>query len=244
VADTDSTVGYDIYGRYELYPYTYRTNHKEAYDRYLGAQLVLTKRLSNRWMLNGSFTYADWKRFYNGEFLGSINDIIQSWPYVMENGLNNQEYFDGGVVAPESSGSGVSGIFVNSRWQVKLSGLYQLPFGFNLSGVFTAREGYVKPTNVLVYMPGIGYEELYGNPDGGGKFGDQRLPAMWVLNMRLEKSFQVSDTSSVTLAADAFNLTNSAHSLKKQTRITSDDFDQDLRILNPRVFRVGIRFNF
>ena len=237
----DETTGYDIYGRDELFPYEYITNHQKMYDRYLGAQLVFTKRLSNKWMFNGSFTYADWKRYYEGEYLGIIDDIKSADVAV---GLNNLEYFDGGMVAPESGGSGVRDIYVNSRWQLKLSGMYQFPLGINFSGVFSAREGYVMPTNVLAYMPGIGYGELYGNPDGGGKFGDQRLPTFWVLNFRLEKVFSVSETTSVTLSADAFNISNSAHSLKKELRITADDFGQDLRILNPRVFRIGVRFDF
>ena len=144
-------------------------------------------------MMNGSFTYSDWKRFYKGEYLGII-DYIVSWPDI-EVGLNNRDYFDGGVVAPESEGSGVEGIFVNSRWQFKLSGLYQLPYGINFSGVFQAREGYVKPTYVTITMPGIGDEYLYGSPDGGrGKFGDERLPAFWVFNFRLEKVFNITDT--------------------------------------------------
>ncbi len=241
VAGHDDTVDYDIYGRTDLYPYEYITNHQKMYDRYLGAQMVFTKRLSNRWMFNGSFTYADWRRYYEGEYLGVIDDIRAT---NMAFGINNQEYFDGGMVAPESGGSGVRDIFVNSRWQLKLSGMYQLPLGINFSGVFSAREGYVMPTNVLVSMPGIGYGSLYGNPDGGGKFGDQRLPTFWVLNFRLEKVFNVSESSSVTLSADAFNVTNSAHALKKELRITADDFGQDLRILNPRIFRIGVRFNF
>jgi hypothetical protein len=196
-------------------------------------------------MMNGSFTWSDWKRHYEGEYLGIIKDVVSSWPYQLQEGLNNREYFSGGVVAPESSGSGVSGIFVNSVWQAKLSGLYQLPLDINLSGVFTVRDGYVIPTHVNVNMPGIGYSNLYGNPDGQpGKLGDHRLPVMWVLNLRAEKTFRVSETSSVSIAADAFNLTNSSHSLKKEPRITADDYMEDLRILNPRIFRFGIRFNF
>jgi hypothetical protein len=241
VVEQDPVTGYNIYERDKLYPYEYITNHEKMFDRYLGAQFVFTKRLSNRWMLNGSFTYADWRRYYKGEYLAVIDDV---WYDEKTVGLNNEEYFEGGVVAPESGGSGVQEIFVNSRWQFKVSGLYQLPYGINFSGVFSAREGYIKPTNVLVQMPGIGSEELYGNPDGGGKFGDQRLPAFWVLNFRLEKVFQITDSSTVTLSADAFNITNSSHALKKELRITADDFDQDLRILNPRVFRFGVRFNF
>ncbi len=241
VAGTDPTTDYDYYGRTTLYPYQYRTNHQDAYDRYLGAQLVWTKRLSNKWMMNGSFTYSDWKRFYKGEYVGRITDVFGS---SVKMGLNNEEYFDGGVAAFESSGSGVEGIFVNSRWQFKLSGLYQLPYGITFSGVFQARDGYVKPTYVLVDMVELGINELYGSPEGGGKFGDERLPAFWVLNFRLEKVFDITETSKVILSADAFNITNSAHSLKKETSIASPDFDQDLRILNPRVFRFGIRFSF
>jgi hypothetical protein len=243
LAGHDETTGYDYYGRNELFPYWYITNHKKAFDRYLAGQLVITKRLSNRWMLNSSFTLSDWRRYFKGEFLGVFDyDIFAE---TMALGVNNEEYFEGGVAAVESSGSGIEDLFPNSRWQFKLSGLYQLPYGFNVSGVFTAREGYVSPTHVLVQMPGIGQEEVYGSPDGGrGKYGDERLPAFYVLNLRVEKTFQVSDTSSVTVAADAFNILNSSTALKKENRITADNFGQDLRILNPRVFRLGIRFNF
>ena len=241
VAGHDDTVDYDYYGRYENYPYTYYTNHKKMFDRYLGAQIVLTKRLSNRWMLNTSFTYSDWRRYYEGEYLGTVFDML--YPDMFY-GLSNQEYFDSGVVAPESGGSGERYIYSNTRWIFKLSGLYQMPLGFNLSGSINAREGYVYATHVLVQMPGIGFEELYGSPDGKGKYGDERLPTFWVINMRLEKVFPISEGSSVTFSADVFNLTNSAHALKKERRIDSDNFGQAQQILSPRVFRIGIRFNF
>jgi hypothetical protein len=243
LAGHDETTGYDYYGRHELYPYRYMTNHKNAFDRYFAGQIVITKRLSNKWMLNGSFTLSDWKRYYKDEYLGVIDyDILAEEMMV---GINNEEYFDGGVVAPESSGSGIEDLFPNSRWQLKLSGLYQLPYGFNVSGVFSAREGYVRPTHVLVECPGIGQEEIYGNPDGNkGKYGDVRMPSFYVLNLRMEKTFPVSESSSVSIAADAFNLFNSSIGLKQENRITADNFGQELRILNPRVFRLGIRFNF
>jgi len=241
VAGHDDTVDYDYYGRYENYPYIYYTNHKKMFDRYLGAQIVLTKRLSNRWMLNTSFTFSDWRRYYEGEYLGTVFDML--YPD-MNYGLSNQEYFDSGVVAPESGGSGERYIYSNTRWIFKLSGLYQMPLGFNLSGSINAREGYVYATHVLVQMPGIGFEELYGSPDGKGKYGDERLPTFWVINMRLEKVFPISEGSSVTFSADVFNLTNSAHALKKERRLDSDNFGQAQQILSPRVFRIGIRFNF
>lgn len=221
--DTEPITGREYYGRYQYFPYRYRTNYPNRYDRYLAGQIVLKKRLSNKWMLDASATYSDWTRHYEGDYVNPTN----------------VPFYDGGVVAPQSGGSGVRGIYVNSRWMVKISGLYQLPYGFNVAGVFTAREGYVMPTDVRVYRSGIGWGSVYR-----GQFGDDRLPSFWVLNLRAEKVFQISDTSSVIFSADAFNITNSAHVLKQQTRITSDKFEDTLRILNPRVLRFGIRFNF
>ncbi len=241
VAGHDETVDYDYYGRHEIYPYEYRTNHKDMYDRYLGAQIVFTKRLSSRWMMNASFTYSDWRRYYEGEYLGTMYDLL--YPSMFY-GLSNQEYFDGGTMAPESGGSGERYIFSNTRWIFKLSGLYQLPYGFNISGSVNAREGYVIPTYVQVFMPGIGYDDLFGSPGGGGKYGDERLPNFWVINLRLEKVFNVSESSTVTMSADVFNLTNSAHELKQERRIDADNFGQAQQILSPRVFRFGIRFSF
>jgi len=207
-------------------PYTqYRTNAEKAYERYLAGQIVLNKRLSNRWMMNASFTYSDWKFFYNGDY---------AW-----NNPNNMVFYEGGVVAPQSGGSGLTGIFVNSRWMVKLSGLYQLPYNINISGFFQMREGYVMPRYVRQYIPGFGTISLYS-----GKMGDNRLPAFWELSLRLEKVFNVGETSKVIISADAFNVTNNNVALKKQNLLTSPIYGQTVRILNPAVFRFGARFQF
>jgi hypothetical protein len=218
--------GYDYYGRTSRPPFSYRTNYPNRYERYIAGQIVLTKRLSNGWMLDSSFTYSDWTQHTEDDYIDPMNVT----------------YYDGGVVAPGSGGSGLSGMYINARWQFKLSGLYQFPFGINVSGVFTAREGYVRQTDVRVYRPGVGWSSIYGSPEGGGKFGDERLPTL--LNLRLEKVFMVSDTSSVTVAVDSFNITNSAHALKQESRMSASNYGQDLRILNPRLFRFSIRFNF
>jgi hypothetical protein len=229
VDSVEPITGYNVYGRTARYlSSSYRTNYPNRYDVYKAVQLVFTKRLSHKWMMDTSFTLSDWRDYIKGDYIDP----------------QNIEYFDGGVVAPGSGGSGLTGIFVNSRWQFKLSGLYQLPFGINVSGTFVAREGYILRTDALAYRPGVGWASVYGSPDGGGKFGDERLPAFWLLNLRLEKIFTLSERSYVALAVDAFNTTNSSHALKQQTRITADNFREDMRILNPRVVRFGIRFNF
>ena len=207
---------------------SYRTVTENAYERYLAAQIVVKKRLSNKWMMDGSFTFSDWTYHNGGDYFDPTNT----------------KYYDGGVVAPGSGGSGLSGIYVNSRWIFKLSGLYQFPFGINASAVFVAREGYVIPTYEVVRRPFFGNTNVYGHTGGAGTMGDTRLASMYLLNFRIEKVFQISETSTVTFAADAFNATNIATSLKKIGRLDAIDYMQDKLIINPGLFRFGIRFSF
>ena len=228
VAGHNSQIYKDYYGRYAYPSASYRTNSKNQYTRYIAGELVLKKRLSNNWMLDGSITYMDWKYFYGGDYLNPSNVV----------------YYDGGVQAPQSGGSGFSDVFVNSRWMGKLTGLYQFPFGINGSFTFVAREGYVLPTYVQVSMPRIGRRNLYGHEGGGGLFGDTRLSNFTELNLRVEKVFQLAGATTVVVAADAFNALNSNTTLAKVGLITSTKFMVPQRILNPRVFRFGIRFTF
>ena len=218
-AGFNEEVGQNYYGRNEFFPYRYRTNYANAFDRYIGAQVVVNKRLSRGWMLYGAFTWTDWKKQYKDEYLGIIQNIMYD---EMTSGLNNQTYFDQGVFAVETGGSGERDIYVNSRWSAKLSGLFELPYGINLSGVFTAREGYVRPSYSTQLLPGIGTDYLYGTPGAGGKY----------------------EVGHVALAVDAFNLLNSAHPAKMENSVGSDDYGLHLQILNPRVFRAGVRFSF
>jgi hypothetical protein len=93
-------------------------------------------------------------------------------------------------------------------------------------------------------MPGIGTDYLYGAPNAGGKYGDVRLPNYYILNLRLEKTFPMFEVGHVALAVDAFNLLNSAHPAKMENSVGSEDYGLHLQILNPRVFRAGVRFSF
>ncbi len=216
-----------VYYRYEAPVAKYRSNFNDAYNTYLATQLTFTKRFADKWMLNASFTYSDWTA---SKSKSETYDLL------------NFDYYDGGVVAPESGGSGVRGIFVNSRWMFKVSGLYQLPFGVNITGVFTAREGYVLPYYEVISRPiGLGNSAIY---ESGKNFGDDRLPTFWMLNLGIEKTFKVSDKVTTTLFVDGYNITNNATTLKVETRLGRTTTDNVLRVLNPGIFQFGIRVNF
>jgi hypothetical protein len=205
---------------------TYYTNYSNDYEKYMALQLMVTKKLSNKWMLDANFTYADWT---------SSMDKAEHFD------LNNFEFFNGGVVAPQSGGSGLTGIYVNSRWMFKLSGLYQLPWNVNVSAVLQAREGYVIPYRTRVYLPGgLGYYYFY---EGGKKFGDDRLPTFWILNLGLEKVFKISDTTTATLFCDWYNVTNKQATLKLENTIGPYK-DEVQMVTNPGIFQFGVRVGF
>ena len=216
--DTESNTGYPVYAKTNDFFYTYRTNFTKRFSEYIAGQLVFVKRLSNRWMLDASVTMSSWKDKYNGEYIDP----------------QNLEYYDGAANS-----------WMNARWQVKIAGLYQLPFSINFSMVFRAREGYVRGTYAnFPDVPNVGNRAVYGGPGGGGKYGDERLPNFYEFDFRLEKVFLVTEKMRVTLAADCFNAMNYAHVLARQNLLTSTIFDRPTNILNPRVFRFGARFEF
>jgi hypothetical protein len=210
--ETEPETGQAVYGKLNDYFYSFRTNWPNRYSRYLAGQIVLYKRLSNKWLLDTSFTLSDWKFFYKG-------DVIDP---------QNVDFYDGAVNST-----------MNSRWQFKLSGLYQLPGGINVSSVFRAREGYVRTPYARFYRENIGTSTFYD-----GVQGDSRLPTFYELDFRIEKIFNLSSTSRVVLAVDAFNALNSALVLARQDLLTSSIYDRVTKILNPRVLRFGVRFEF
>ena len=85
---------------------------------------------------------------------------------------------------------------------------------------------------------------LYGNSGGGGKFGDQRLPNFYELNLRLEKVFGIWENATVTVLHGRLQRSQFQYDLSVAGQITSSQYKQVKRIVNPRVFRFGVRFQF
>jgi len=66
-----------------------------------------------------------------------------------------------------------------------------------------------------------------------------------MLDFRLEKVFQMGESSRVVVFMDAFNALNNNHTLDQETYLEDQDsFGKTIKILNPRVFRFGVRFDF
>ncbi len=230
-AGTETVNGQTIeyWNRIQVPEGTYFTNYKKNYNRYLALQLALTKKFSDKWMADASFIFQDWKdyRFEEETF-----------------NMTNFNYWNGAPYAPRSIRES-DDVYLNSRWQFKLSGLYQLPWGINISAAMSAQEGYV----IAYYQESV--KKIKGGStfflyEPGKKFGDDRLGAFWTVNLGLEKKFVLGSDgrTSATVFVDAYNLTNNDTTLAKDAAFDSETFDRVTRKLNPGIFQFGIRVNF
>ena len=190
------------------------TNRPDYSQDYYGAQLQLTKRLTQRWMMHGSFAYNDWKQKIGNKATACVDPT-------------NQRLFQDPAIGPgfptpnvgpscsegqlynESSGSGnFTNVWINSHWSFNVSGLYQLPLEFTAAANFYGRQGYVNPLFVQVDSGnGEGTRGVVlGNPT------DHRLKDVYELDLRLEKSVPLFGKAELTIAGELFNALNSTRS--------------------------------
>ncbi len=209
------------------------TQRPDFHTRYMGFEISFRKRISasSPFMLDGSFTYQDWRAFYPTRT--SYNDPTNHEPTEL---LNN--HYAGYV----SSSSGATTASINPRWMAKLGFLYKLPYEFNLSGVIIARDGYILPKHYTDYN--VERNGIWDHPTVYiASYGTYRLPTFFLVNMRLEKLFVIKQFK-IYASADVFNLLNSNTALIEGYEVNSDIYEKTLQISNPRIARFGLRFEF
>ena len=83
-----------------------------------------------------------------------------------------------------TAGSGIGNVYVNAKWLFKASGLYQAPWGINLSAFYNARQGYPQeiPVQTPTRLNGAG--QVYALLD---PVGDTRLPNFQNVDFHVER---------------------------------------------------------
>jgi hypothetical protein len=208
-------------------------NRPDYSQQFLGFEVQATKRLADRWMARVGFSTSQ-----HTEHFGSDAAIQDPTPT-----LTNPNIADGAVLTG-TSGSGKSEIYmILPRYQVNASGMYQFAHGINVAGNLVAREGYGMPFFEPVESADPLLPEkrvLLVDPR------DSRLPGVVSFDMRGEKSFTFSGRE-LALSVDLFNVFNSSTVLGRQYDVTATGttgFNQPLEIMNPRLLRFGVRFQF
>jgi hypothetical protein len=210
---------------------------------YKGASLTWNKRLSNRWMTRGNFTWSDW-------YYSKVTDRPD--PTIMLAGGSDGLFVTPGEVVVQNSGTASGNkaeVFINSKWSFAWNALYQIapdrPWGFDVAGNFTGRQGYPTPWFVEVLPDGNALPDIVqvGTADA------HRVDNIFDFDARIAKEVTFQDFG-VTFSVDCFNLFNESYVLQRKNQLFATDNPGPLNVgfidelLSPRIFRFGVRFSF
>jgi hypothetical protein len=212
---------------------------KDYYEQYSGFEVSAVKRMSNRWMARFGF---------------STNSNTQHWTSEAGRPATNGDptptlgnpNVNGGDIIRASGGSGKSSIYtVLPKYQFIVNGLYQARWGINLGANINTRQGYAMPYN---YNPVATHDTLGSNKTllltQGADVTAFRLPTVTEFDARVGKEFKFSRTR-FNVDLDIFNILNNNTVLGRQYNLrTPSSANTVLEIQNPRIARIGVRFNF
>ncbi len=220
------------------------TNRKDYRRGYTGFELTVMKRLSNKWMARAAFTYNGPKENILGS--GALDNPTRT---DNSTALRSGPQLDGGLYAPRSSGSGKGDAIIGAKWQLIVNALAQLPWNFELSGAFFARQGHPRP---IIFSRTLGFDGSIRVMADGQQVESVRYPNAFNLDLRLAKNIKIGGSTFV-VSADAFNVFNANTELNRGRRASSAAYNPVTKagsfgrldeILNPRVVRIGLRYQF
>lgn len=189
----------------------------ERVRKYQGVELTARKRFSNRWMMMGAVTWNDTRLYYNGPDGGfqDPTDVAQ---------------YDG-----QQAGT------LNVRWVAKLSGMYQLPWGFSTGAFLNMRQGFpfYRELRTPSRAGGLGTADVDVYP-----FASERYPNMTLVDWRIDKRIGLPGNTRLDLVATVFNVANANTVQDRFRRQEASNANNVQEILAPRAINLQARFIF
>ena len=195
------------------------TQFDNNYTRYHGVDLSFNRRFDGRWLLFGSVTIQD-----NYGRVGGYLD------------RNDREIFAYGQAGLDARVMGKVVTTFSLPWSSSGSVFYRYAGGMNSNNSGNVNTDMAR----LVQVSDVTTGTLYRiRVEESGSF---RQDATNIVDVRLSKSFKIG-RSRVEALIDGFNMLNANNILATGT-ITGGNLNVPLRIVTPRVFRVGAKLEF
>jgi hypothetical protein len=203
------------------------TNEPDYSRIYNGFEIILTRRLAQRWMLNASYAYNSSTEHYDSP--ASYQD-----PTNIDK-MNNAQY------APAVAGGGLVAPNINAKWVARVSGAYRLAWhDIGLSSTLDYRQGYpFEPAINVTSRPNqAGAVAVLLDP-----IGAVRLPTFALMDFRIDKKLKIG-RAVLQPEFDVFNIFNANTVLAERANQNASNANQIANILAPRVARVGVLVTF
>ncbi len=194
-------------------------NYSDFDTNFNGTDISVTKRLSNRWSMNGGASF--------GKTVGDIYATSSNNAQVDLNNPNNT--FRQGVVGNDVP------------WSYRMSGVYELPYQVSVSGTAQYYQGFPDTTTVSVGNNTValiqGTQTLTVEPRG-----TMRLPPVKSLDVSGRKTLKLG-ARSIEPRIDLYNLTNEAGVLGRITQL-GPTYLRISNIQRGRLIKLGVNVEF
>jgi hypothetical protein len=197
--------------------YTNPENDKADFNT---LEVALNRRFSGRWMLLTSFGYT-WLNQVHGSSTTVSAGNGQSFSY-----------------RPADLMFGDNGYETSTLWNYKVIGRYTMPFDVGMSGSWKVQSGGNWGRSLSVAFPGDGTRTVRVEPVTANR-GEN----VQILDVRFDKTVRFGRFGRVTGMIDVFNLTN-AGTVTTFRNATGATYKEVTALLDPRIVRFGIRFDF
>ena len=197
------------------------TNPDFLFRRYRGVDIHLKRRYSNRFMFDVSWVIS--------KITGNIDNTGNFGNSIEGNDPNRDSR-----TQPNREGR----LSRDNTHLAKILGVVGLPFGVQASGAFFYTTGGTFNRLVRVNVGQGQRPDMFIEPRGSQRYDDQVR-----LDLKLEKQFRLTETGSLAVQFEGFNLTNSDAITSRTTRSGSTYFTPT-GLVQARRFRLGLVYKF
>jgi hypothetical protein len=197
-----------------------RYGFPESSGDYHTVEMALNRRFHANWLLLTSFQHT-WSRDWRSttSTTNALNAAGQatgySWdPNILRLGKQDTAY-----------------------WNYKLVGRYDFPWGIGTSASYKLQSGNNWARTLNVNLPVAGATNVFAEP-----VNSNRAPNVHIFDIRIDKDLRIGN-GTLTGMFDIFNLLN-ANPVTNFRVITGNRFKEVISILDPRVVRFGVRYEF
>jgi hypothetical protein len=134
---------------------------------------------------------------------------------------------------------GDDGVETSTLWNYKVIGRYLLPYAVGLSGSWKVQSGQQYGRTISVPFPGDGTRTVRVEP-----ITANRYPTVSILDFRFDKAFSFGRAGKITGMVDTFNILNAGTVTAFRQTTASGLYREVTGILDPRIVRFGVRYDF
>ncbi len=200
------------------------TNPSIAKREYRAFELIVSKRMSNKWQMMSSF-------------------VVSRSAGLLGTDFNDSSSISGIFGSPNNLINAFGNLQLSRPYAFKINGTYQGPWGVNLGGFYQFISGTPYTRTARVAVVNSQPVTIFAEPRGS-----HRLDPIHELNMRVEKEFRLGPAR-LSGILDVFNLLNIDTPVDVRTRTVGDPstaaasnrFGAPLDLFDPRTVRLAAR---